>query len=78
MDLELSSLGVRRFAERLISGLCLLIERMVFVVGIDTGDFAGADEAGDIVDSMFVKVQAAASFCLICGKGNADRYILKS
>ncbi len=27
---------------------------------------------------MFVKVQAAASFCLICGKGNADRYILKS
>ena len=27
---------------------------------------------------MFVKEQAAASFCLVCGKGNADSYIIKS
>ncbi len=50
MDLELAALGIGRLAERLVSVLCLLVERMILIFGPDAGNLARTDEAGNIVD----------------------------
>ena len=50
MDLELAALGIGRLAERLVSVLCLLVERMILILSPDAGNFARTDEAGDVVD----------------------------
>lgn len=48
--MSLAALGVGRLAERFVSVLCLLVERMILIFGPDASDLARTDEAGNVVD----------------------------
>jgi len=48
--LQLAALGIRSFAQSFVGGLCLLIERILRILGPNAGHLAGGDEAGHVVD----------------------------